>query len=71
MSTAAIVKEKGESQGSALDDYISKKGISVDKLKEITQHNSNSVPTSAFISIPHPLDSIPASVSRTSNVSPK
>ena len=65
MSTAAIVKEKGESQGSALDDYISKKGISVDK------HNSNSVPTSAFISIPHPLDSIPASVSRTSNVSPK
>ena len=46
MSTAVSVKDKGESQGSALDDYISKKGISVDKLKEITQHNSNSVPTS-------------------------
>lgn len=49
MSTAASVKDKGELQGSALDDYISKKGISVDKLKEITQHNSNSVPTSALL----------------------
>ena len=45
MSTTAIVKDNGESQDSALDDYISKKGISVDKLKEITQNNSNSVPT--------------------------
>lgn len=49
MSTATTVKDKGEAQGSALDDYISKKGISVDKLKEITQHNSNSVPTSVRI----------------------
>ena len=45
MNSASVSSTSDVSHDNTMDDFISKKGISVNKLKEITQRNSNAVPT--------------------------
>ena len=44
MNSASVSSTSDVSHDNTMDDFISKKGISVNKLKEITQRNSNAVP---------------------------
>ena len=45
MNSASVSSASDVSHDTMMDDFISKKGISVNELKEITQRNTNTVPT--------------------------